>query len=356
MSKFISSRLYRAEAYVPGEQPRDMKYNKLNTNESPFPPSPRVVKAVDEASVKALNLYSDPTCKALTDCLAAYYGIEPCNVVCGNGSDEILNFIWQAFCDDTHGVAYPDITYGLYPVLSSLYNIDSEVFPLDENFNINIEDYRNTDNHVIIANPNAPTAIAIPLSEIRKLLEMNTGRLVVVDEAYVDFGAQSAVSLIKEYSNLIVVQTFSKSRSLAGARLGAAFACKELANDINLIRNSTNPYNINRITMAAGVEAINDTEYFEKNRRTIIETRGYTAEFLQKLGFGVLPSSANFVFASNKDFDGKYLYTALKERGVLVRHFSLPRISNYLRISIGSREQMDGLYIALKEIINGEKK
>ena len=277
--------------------------------------------------------------------------MESRNVVLGNGSDEILSFIFEVFCDKDTPVAFPDISYGFYEVFASLYGIKAHVIPLKEDYSLCADDYCALNETIVIANPNAPTGMAISLEDIEKIASTNPDNVVVIDEAYVDFGGESAVELTKKHDNLIVVQTFSKSRQLAGARLGFAVANEALVTDLNTVRFSTNPYNINRLTLLAGEAAIKDTAYFEKTRALIIENRAYTVSELEKRNFTVLDSKTNFVFASHKTKSGEELYKGLKANGVLVRFFNKPRLDKYLRITIGTREQMDALLAALDKII-----
>lgn len=351
MSRFLSDRLLCLIPYTPGEQPQDFNYVKLNTNESPFEPSPEVIKALNSTEVSLLRLYSDPECKKTVKAIADFYGVESKNVVLGNGSDEILSFIFEAFCDKNTPVAFPDISYGFYEVFASLYGIKAHIIPLKEDYSLCADDYCGINETIVIANPNAPTGMAISLADIEKIASTNPNNVVVIDEAYVDFGGESAVELTRKYDNLIVVQTFSKSRQLAGARLGFAVANEALITDLNTVRFSTNPYNINRLTLLAGEAAIKDTAYFEKTRAQIIENRAYTVSELEKRNFTVLDSKTNFVFASHKTMGGEELYKGLKANGVLVRFFNKPRLDKFLRITIGTREQMDALLAALDKIL-----
>ena len=292
MSRFLSSKYKDLEAYTPGEQPRDMKYIKLNTNESPYPPSKRVVDALSSEEVLKLNLYSDPTAKALKTRIAELYGVEYENVFVSNGSDDILNFSFMAFCEgEKRGVRFPEISYGFYSVYAELHGASYKAIPLKDDFSIDIADYMKNDASVVIANPNAPTCIALALSDIEKIVMANPDNLVLIDEAYVDFGGESAVALTKKYSNLLVVGTFSKSRSLAGARLGFAIANKEIISDLEKIKYSTNPYNINRLSLIAGEMAILDNAYYMDNCKKIIETREYTQKKLRELGFSLTESN-----------------------------------------------------------------
>ena len=352
MSRFLSSKYKDLEAYTPGEQPRDMKYIKLNTNESPYPPSERVIKALSSEEVLKLNLYSDPTAKALKTRIAELYGVEYENVFVSNGSDDILNFSFMAFCEgDKRGVRFPEISYGFYSVYAELHGASYTAVPLKDDFSIDIADYMKNDASVVIANPNAPTGIALSLSDIERIVKSNPDNLVLIDEAYVDFGGESAVLLTKKYSNLLVVGTFSKSRSLAGARLGFAIADKDIISDLEKIKYSTNPYNINRLSLIAGEMAILDNDYYMDNCQRIIETRAYTQKKLCELGFSVTDSKANFIFARSDKIGGKELYQKLKARGILVRHFDKEKIKDYNRITVGTREEMDALICAITDIL-----
>ena len=350
MSRFFSAKYKALTPYTPGEQPKNKEYIKLNTNESPFPPSPKA-QAYARKEAENLELYSDPECLCLVRQAAKSLGIKETEVVFTNGSDDVLNFAFMAFCDGDHPAAFPDITYGFYPVFARLNGVPYTEIPLQADFTIRVEDYIGLNRTIFIANPNAPTGMALPLADIERILEGNPDNVVIIDEAYVDFGGESAVSLIHKYENLLVTQTFSKSRSLAGGRLGMGIACESLIRDLNTIRFSTNPYNINRMTMAAGVGALEDEAYFRENVRTIVENRAWTAEALSGLGFEVLPSSANFVFAKSNRISGGDLYRKLKDRGVLVRHFGSPRLEDYNRITIGSMEQMKALVETITAIL-----
>jgi len=354
MSKYFSSKFDKLTPYTPGEQPQNRKYVKLNTNESPFKPSPKAQTLAAEA-IKNLQLYSDPVCGKLLDAVVKVYDVERDEVMFVNGSDEALNFCVMAYCDEKTGAAAADISYGFYPVIMSLNNVDYKTIPLKKNFTIDINDYKNLGRTIFIANPNAPTGIALEPSAIEEIVKANPQNIVVVDEAYVDFGAKSCLSLIKKYDNVLVVQTFSKSRSLAGGRLGFVAGNPKLIQDLNTIRYSTNPYNINSTTMAAGVGALEDNEYFKKNCKTIEKNRDYLVNGLNELGFKVLPSKANFVFAKSPDISGLALYTQLKERGVLVRHFQTGRIKEYNRITVGSIKQINILLDTIKKILEEKK-
>ncbi len=355
MSKFLSPEAQRLDPYTPGEQPQDQQYIKLNTNESPFPPSPKVLEAISKAEVGKLYLYSDPTCAALNAAIAGRYNLKSENVITGNGSDEILAFAFRAFCGEGVGAAYPDITYGFYTAQSALFGLNAKIVPLREDFSINVEDYMDFPGTIVIANPNAPTGMTVPAADIQRLLEKDPNRVVIVDEAYIDFGGESCVPLIGRYENLLVVQTMSKSRSLAGGRLGFAMGSAGLIADLNRVKYSFNPYNVNRLTLLAGAAAVEDEDYFQSCCRTVRETRVWTVEALGNLGFTVLPSSANFVFAKSDRLSGETIYRTLKERGILVRWFDKDRIRDYLRITIGSKTQMEALINALDLLLKEEK-
>ena len=352
MSRFLSDRLLSLEEYVPGEQPQDKKYIKLNTNESPFPPSPRACELLTREAAENLRLYSDPSCKKLTEAICKVYDIDEENVIFSNGSDEVLSFAFTAFCDKNTPAIFPDISYGFYEVFANLNCIDYKKIPLCDDFSINPEDYKNAGGTIFIANPNAPTGLILSEEQIRYILENNKNNVVVIDEAYIDFGGKSVYNLIKEYDNLLVVQTYSKSRSLAGARLGFGIGCKELIADLQKIRNSNNPYNVNRLTQELGRASMLDTEYFKKCTDEIISNRAFLTEELIKRDFTVLSSYANFVFAKHKTIGGEEMYLKLKENGVLVRHFNKERISEYNRITIGDKDQVTALIECIDKIIS----
>ena len=351
MSRFLSPTLAAVTPYTPGEQPQDQQYIKLNTNESPYLPSPAVIAAVSEHEVEKLRLYSDPACADLLKAAAAHFGLKPEQIMPGNGSDENLFFALRAFCDADHPLAYADITYGCYGVWCGLMHIPSHIIPLKEDFTLDPKDYYGLNQTIVLANPNAPTGIALPRAEIEGILKANPNNVVIVDEAYVDFGGESCVPLIDRYENLLVVQTFSKSRQLAGARLGLAMGNAKLIADLNRVKFSLNPYNINRLTLKAGQAALEDTAYFDTTRAAIVETRSWTRQQLEARGFTVLDSRSNFLFARTARQDGGTLYRKLKENGVLVRHFDAPRIRSWLRITIGTPAQMQALLAALDKIL-----
>ena len=352
MSRFLSPTLSHLEPYTPGEQPQDRSYVKLNTNESPYPPAPAVLEAIQKETGR-LQLYPDPACAALRQKAAAYYGLEPDQIMAGNGSDENLFFALRAFCDEDHPLAHADITYGCYAVWCGLLHIPEDIIPLEADFSLDPIQYHGRKETIVIANPNAPTGLALPPEAIGAIADANPDNVVIVDEAYVDFGAQSCVPLIASHDNLLVVQTFSKSRQMAGARLGLTMGNRELIADMERVRSSLNPYNINRMTLAAGIAALESTGYFNETRHQIMETRAWTAGELARRGFELTHSQTNFLFARTDRMEGGALYQALRDKGVLVRHFSAPRISDWLRITVGTMEQMETLLNKLDEILGG---
>ena len=354
MSRFLNKRYQSLEAYTPGEQPRDMVYIKLNTNESPYPPAPSVVAAMDARQVENLRLYSDPTGLSLKQKLAELYGLTPENIFISNGSDDILNFAFMAFADD-RGAAFADITYGFYPVYGELHNVNMQIIPLEADFSLDYQKYCGLNKMIVVANPNAPTGMEIPVWQIEEILKTNPDSVVVIDEAYVDFGGTSCYQLIKNYVNLLVVRTFSKSRCLAGARLGYAFGSKELIEDLEKLKYSTNPYNVNRLTMMLGCETVDAEPYYQEVSEKIQAARAWAVDALQNLGFQVLPSKANFIFARHPGVSGAELYSGLRQRGILVRHFTKERIKDFVRITIGTQEQMERLAEALQDMTGGAK-
>ena len=353
MSRFFSDKYATLEAYVPGEQPKDQQYIKLNTNENAFPPHHAVLEAAREAAGQS-HLYPDPECKALREVLASRLKLSPDELLMTNGSDEILNFAFMAFCDRHIPAVFPDITYGFYPVFSEINQVSYREIPLQDDLTIRIRDYFQTAGTIFIANPNAPTGIALPRKEIEEILQTNPHNVLVVDEAYVDFGGESCLPLIREYDNLLVVQTFSKSRSLAGGRLGFGAANPEIIRDLNTVKYSINPYTINRMTMAAGIASLENDEYNMDNCRKIAENREWTRNALMKLGFEVTPSKANFLFARHPAIDGEKLYLSLKERGILIRHFKVERIREWNRISVGTKADMEKLVETIEKILSGK--
>ena len=351
MSRFFSSKYDKLVPYVPGEQPKDnVDTVKLNTNESPFPPHPAVAEAVAKECGR-LNLYSDPECVLLHRKIAALYGVKPNQVIATNGSDEALYFAFLAFGDAENPLVFPDITYGFYPVFAQLGQIPYEEIPVREDLSVCQEDYLGIHKTVVLANPNAPTGMALGRNVIEEIVRSNPDNVVIIDEAYVDFGGESTVGLVDRYDNLLVIQTFSKSRSMAGARLGFAIGNEKLISDMNTIKYSFNPYNVNRMTAAAGCAALEYNDYYMDNCRIIMENRSYTTQALRELGFEVLDSKTNFVFARSDRLSGEELSRQLKQKNILVRHFQKERIRDYLRISIGTRQQMERLVCATAEIL-----
>lgn len=342
--------------YVPGEQPQESNQIKLNTNENPYPPAPGVVKALQEFQTDRLRLYPEPTCKVLVDAIAEYYHLKPEQVFVGVGSDDVLAMIFLTFFNAKTPIVFPDITYSFYDVWADMLRIPYEVKPLDAQFQICKEDYYGENGGVIFPNPNAPTGILMELSEIEDILEHNRDVIVVVDEAYIDFGGKSALPLIERYDNLLVVQTFSKSRSMAGMRIGYAMGNPKLIRYINDVKYSFNSYTMNQTALALGVEAIRDQAYFEETRQKVIATREWTKGELKKLGFSFGDSMSNFIFATHEKVPAKELFEALKREHIFVRYFaSQERISNYLRISIGTQEEMETLICFLTSYLQQEK-
>ena len=354
MSRFFSEKYLDLEPYVPGEQPRDQQYVKLNTNENPYPPLPEVTKAVEEESRK-LYLYSDPECMELRKTLAKRLDISPDELLMTNGSDEILFLAFMAFCDRHTPAYFADITYGFYPVYAQINHIPYVTIPLKDDLTIEVTDYFQKAGTIFIANPNAPTAVALRARQIEEILKHNPYNVVVVDEAYVDFGAESCVQMIREYDNLLVTQTFSKSRSMAGARLGMGIGNPDLIRDLNTIKYSINPYNVNRLTATAGIASLKHDEYNRENSLKIMDTREKYGRKLRELGFEMTESQTNFFFARHPDIPGEKLYLELKKRGVLIRHFNAERIRDYNRITIGTPEQMDRLVEEIKAILEDRK-
>ena len=351
MSSFLNPQYKELEIYTPGEQPQDMKYIKLNTNESPYPPSEGVLKAVNSNQAELLRLYSDPECKGLRKAIAHLYKVDEDNIYLSNGSDDILNFAFMAYTGKSRPAVFPEISYGFYKVFSQLYGTPYEAIPLKEDYSIDYKDYMGLNKFIVIANPNAPTGLCLSVKEVEQIVSSNPKSVVVIDEAYVDFGGESCYPLINKYNNLLVVQTFSKSRSMAGARLGFAIASKEIIEDLNRIKFSTNPYNVNRLTLVAGEMAIKENDYYMENCQKIIEARDFTTKQLEELGFYVIPSKANFVFAKSEKISGEELYKRLKASGILVRHFESEQIKDFNRITIGTMEDMKTFISTVKKIL-----
>lgn len=354
MSKLMGRQAAALKPYVPGEQPQDRQYIKLNTNESPYPPAPGVIRALSEEG-EGLRLYPDPEVRKLREAVAQEWNISPEQIFAGNGSDEVLAFAYMAFFDRGDPVYYSDITYGFYPVYADLFGLRGKEIPLREGFRLEPADYYGLDGGMFIANPNAPTGLCLSFDEVEGIVKANPDQLVAIDEAYVDFGGESVVPLISRYDNLLVIQTFSKSRSLAGGRLGFGFGCPEIICALNRIKFSFNPYNINRMTAAAGIEAVRDRAYFQETRNKIVATRERVKGELRGMGFIVTDSHTNFLFAAAPGIGGGTLYQKLKERGILVRHFAKPRIDPYIRVTVGTEEEMDAFLQAAREMLREEK-
>lgn len=351
MSRFWSQVVHTLTPYVPGEQPRLENLVKLNTNENPYGPSPRALEAIREAATDSLRLYPDPTSARLRQVIAARHGLEPGQVFVGNGSDEVLALAFLALLKHDRPLLFPDITYSFYPVYCALYGIDHERVPLDDEFRIRVDDYRRPNGGIIFPNPNAPTGRWLDLDELRALLAANPGSPVVVDEAYVDFGCDSAVTLIPDHPNLLVIHTLSKGRSLAGLRLGFAMGHPGLIEALVRVKDSFNSYPVDRLAMAGAVASLEDAAWFDRTRQAVMRSREALAASLGALGFEVLPSAANFIFARHPGWAGADLAAKLRERAIIVRHFNLPRIDAFLRISIGTDEQCGVLVEALREIV-----
>lgn len=341
MKEYWSNRIRNLIPYTPGEQPKERQFIKLNTNENPYPPSPRALEAVRQCVDGSLRLYPDPECSVLRTALARHYGLKESQVFVGNGSDEVLAFAFQAFFGVGDTIAFPDITYSFYPVYANMFGIHCKIVPLNDDFSIPVDALTGGHQGIVIANPNAPTGMELSRKELRRLLEGNRDVVVIVDEAYVDFGGESALPLLEEYPNLLVVQTMSKSRSLAGMRIGFAFGSENLIQAVNCVKNSINSYTLDRIAIAAGTAAVEDDAYFRECCGRVVKTRDRVAAGLRKLGFVVLPSKSNFLFASHPQMSAQTLFVRLREEGILVRYFNQPRIDNFLRISIGTDQEMD---------------
>lgn len=353
MKEFWSKRARDLVPYTPGEQPRQRNWIKLNTNENPYPPAQKALAAIRAAAGETLRLYPDPECASLREALAATFDLKPAQVFVGNGSDEVLALCFQAFFDPERTILFPDVTYSFYPVFADLYGLSYREVPLDERFGLPLESFVGDNGGVVIANPNAPTGRAVSLCDIRMLLEGNPESVVIVDEAYVDFGAQSAVPLIDSYPNLVVVQTMSKSRALAGLRVGFALGNENLIAALNSVKNSFNSYTLDRLALAGAEGALRDGDYLRAITMKISSTRDWAADRLKRMGFEVSDSAANFLFISHPDIPAKVLLDGLRERGILVRWWDKPRISNYLRITVGTDQEMEALCQALTQMIEG---
>lgn len=350
MSRFLVKGLQNLESYTPGHQPQNHDFIKLNTNENPYPPCPSVEKKVSE-KVNSLHLYCDNSTKELTKTFAKYKNISEKNILFANGSDEILAFSFLAFCEKETGVCFPEISYGFYEVFSGLFQVPFEKIPLNDDLSIDPTTYFQKGKTIIIANPNAPTGLCLTLDEIETILQNNLDHVVIIDEAYVDFGGNSAEILTKTYDNLLITGTFSKSRNLAGARLGYALGHEDLISDLNKIKYSFNPYNVNTLTQTLGVASIQEEEYFNNCTEKIVNTREYFKKSLEKVGFTVLNSKANFLFLRHQNHSGEKMMQYLLEHHILVRHFLNPKINDFLRISIGTEEDMEKVLKTMKEMV-----
>ena len=353
---FWNSRIKNLEAYTPGEQPHDQRYIKLNTNENPYPPSPAVLNAIRRAANSRLRLYPDPTCQELRIAIAEYHHTKPENIFVGNGSDEVLAFCFGAFFENGQEILFPDISYSFYPVYTKFFELASHAVPVDEGLRIVPEDYLRTNNGIVLPNPNAPTSMALAVGEIEKIVQFNLTqkKVVIIDEAYIDFGGQTCIPLVEQFPNLLVIQTLSKSRSLAGLRIGFALGSRGLIEGLEQVKGSINSYTVDRIAQAGAVAAIKDQQYFEENRNRIIKTREWVRSQLVGMDFEVLDSRANFLFLSSRKIAGRTLYEKLKTRGILVRYFNKARIDNFVRVSIGTDGEMKAFLAAVKEICREE--
>jgi len=354
MSRFLNSKYETLEPYTPGEQPKIMDLIKLNTNENPYGPSPKVLEAISRAEIEKLQLYSDPEATELVEAIADNFGLSKDQVAVGNGSDEILAFAFMAFQPENGNIYFPDPSYGFYKVYGDVFKANRKPIPLTEDLRIDPEDYKNLDGTIIIANPNAPTGIALETGVIEDIIQSNPDNLIIIDEAYVDFGAKSCVPFIEKYDNILIIQTFSKSRSLAGSRVGFALGNRELIADLNRIKFSFNPYNLDRLAIRAAAAVMRDREYFEKTRNDIMTARDYTTAALQELGFEVLPSAANFIFVRSDEISGEDYFRGLREKNILVRFWGKDPIKDWVRITIGKPEQMGALLAATKELLGKE--
>jgi histidinol-phosphate aminotransferase len=352
MSRYWSSIIRDIQPYTPGEQPKDKKYIKLNTNENPYPPSPRILAAIRDAANEDLKLYPDPNCDALKAAIARRRGLTAEQIFTGNGSDEILAFAYLAFFNPGETILFADITYSFYPVYANFFRIRYETIPLREDFSLPIDLFFRRNDGVIIANPNAPTGKYNPLEEIKKILDYNKDVVVILDEAYIAFGGESAVGLINDYPNLLIIHTLSKSHSLAGLRVGYAMGNKDLIGALERVKNSVNNYTLDRLSIVGAIEAMNDEEYSLQSAQKVIQTRDRVYNELVKLGFQCVESKANFLFITYPKLKGEVLFRTLRQRGILVRYFNKPRISDHLRVSVGSDADMDVLLTILKDIVS----
>lgn len=351
MNSYWSRRLAHLTPYVPGEQPEDGAFIKLNTNENPYPPSPWALEAIAAAADGALRRYPKPECDDLRGAIAEFYGLSSEQVFVGNGSDEVLALAFLAFFAPEDRIAFPKISYSFYPVYADLFDVSYDAVALRDDFSLDAGVFAGDYKGIVFANPNAPTGMAMPLEQVEQILREHAAALVVVDEAYVDFGGESAVGLVERYPNLLVVQTFSKSRSLAGLRIGFAMGQQPLIEALSAVKNSFNSYTLDRLAQAGAAAAMRDRAYFEDTCRRIVATRGRSTQALKELGFVVLPSKTNFLFAAHPERDADALFAALRERKILVRYFNAPGIDRFLRITVGTDAEMDALLSALGSIL-----
>jgi len=356
LSKYWNPFVHELDPYVPGEQPKDKRYIKLNTNENPFPPSPLVLQAIQQTANGDLRLYPDPNADELRAKIAEVHQVKADQVFVGNGSDEILAFAFQAFFDPTRPILFPDITYSFYKVYAKMFRVPYQVVPLQDDFQLTIEPFSQDNGGIIFPNPNAPTGKALSADAIKELLTLHPDSIIIIDEAYVDFGGESMIPCVQEYPNLLVIQTLSKSRSLAGLRVGFAIGNEELIEGLQRIKNCFNSYTLDRLALAGAVASFSDEAYFEQTRKAIMDTRSRVTEALQEIGFGVVESSANFIFITHPQLPASSLFAKLKEAGVLVRYFNQPRIDNYLRVTIGLDEEMDQFLRIIRDICEHARK
>ncbi len=351
MSDFWSPIIHELDPYIPGEQPKADNLVKLNTNENPYGPSPKVIAAIQAATADSLRLYPDPNATALKQAIADYHHIDIHHVFVGNGSDEVLAHIFHAFFQHEAPILFPDISYSFYPVYCKLYQIDYELIPLRDDFSLEIADYQRDNGGIIFPNPNAPTGKVITLAKIETLLQSNTQSVVVIDEAYIDFGGESAISLVKRYPNLLVTQTFSKSRSLAGMRIGFAIGHPDLIDALTRVKDSFNSYPMDRLAIAAGIAALKDENHFQQTRGAVINSREKLVDELSELGFDIIPSTANFIFVKHPKFNASDIAASLRKKAIIVRHFDAKKIHQHLRISIGTDAENAQLISVLTDVL-----
>lgn len=351
MSIFLVDEYKDMEPYVPGEQPKDKLYIKLNANETSMPPSPKVFEALSKKEIWNMGYYADPHCHAFRRAVADVYGLTEDDVFVGNGADEVLSILFMSFFRRGMKIYFPDITYGFYRTYAKTYGLDMEEIPVKEDFSIDINDYMDLKGDIVFANPNNPTGLTIPIDEIEELVKADPERMVIIDEAYADYSGETCLPLVRKYPNLVVVRTFSKSRNMAGMHIGFAVASKEIIADLNNIKMSFNPFNLNSLTMSAGIASVKDTYYFDKCVKETVRNREKFTAVLQNIGFEVIPSRANFVFCKTDKISAEDLCAKLKEEGILTRHFADERLKDYLRITIGTENEMEVVTIAIKEIL-----